>query len=89
MTFHQRGHVTVARSAQQIAFPVTGNASIHGHSQGRIVDAVSSSGYSCFSHPEICFGDQSKISLLATISCSLLWVASRQGLGRRADSQVC
>jgi len=41
------------------------------------------------SQPEICLGDQYKISLLATISCSLLWVASRHGLGRRADSQAC
>ena len=34
----------------------------------------SSSGYCVFSHPEICSGDQSRISLLATISRNLrLW----------------
>ena len=28
MTLHQRGHMTVARPAQQIAFPMTGNGAI-------------------------------------------------------------
>src|SRR6266436_1078732 len=41
-----------------------------------------------FSHPEICSGDQSNISLLATIFCNLTWIASKQRLGRKADSQA-
>src|SRR5580700_4373289 len=48
----------------------------------------SSLGNCHFSHPEICSGDQSCISLLATISRSVVSVASRHGLGRRADSQA-
>src|ERR1700688_2340691 len=39
--------------------------------------------------PEICSGDQSKISLLATISRNLRFMASKQRLGRRADCQAC
>jgi hypothetical protein len=39
-------------------------------------------------HFEICSGDQSRISLLATIVRSFLWRASRHGLGRRADFQA-
>ena len=38
---------------------------------------VSSSGYWIFSHPEICSGDQSNISLLATTFCNLTWIARR------------
>ena len=34
---------------------------------------LSSSGYWIFSYPKICSGDQSKISLLATIVCN--WIA--------------
>src|SRR6266852_5223780 len=49
---------------------------------------LSSSGYWIFSHPEICSGDQSNISLLATIFCNLTWIASKQRLGRKADSQA-
>jgi len=37
-----------------------------------------------FSQPEICSGDQSNSSLLATISCSFSWIARRQGFGRKA-----
>src|SRR6266702_1530192 len=44
-----------------------------------------SSGYWIFSHPEICSGDQSNISLLATTFCNLTWIASRHRLGRKAD----
>src|SRR6266566_507891 len=47
-----------------------------------------SSGYWIFSHPEICSGDQSNISLLATTFCNLTWIASRHRLGRKADSQA-
>ena len=47
-----------------------------------------SSGYSVFSHPEICSGDQSRISLLVTILCSFSWMARRHGLGRKADFQA-
>lgn len=50
---------------------------------------LSSSGYWIFSHPEICSGDQSKISLLATILCNLPWMARRRRLGRKADSDFC
>src|SRR6202795_1479320 len=49
---------------------------------------LSSWGYSVFNHPEICSGDQSNNSLLATISCSCSWRASRQGFGRNADFQA-
>jgi hypothetical protein len=42
-------------------------------------------GYRLFSHPEICSGDQSRISLLATIIRSFLCLASRQALGQRAS----
>jgi hypothetical protein len=49
---------------------------------------LSSSGYWIFSHPEICSGDQSKISLLATIFCSFSWMARRHRFGRKADSQA-
>ena len=41
-------------------------------------------GYRIFNHPEICSGDQSRISLLATIVRSFPWVAT---LGRRAASR--
>ncbi len=47
-----------------------------------------SSGYRIFSHPEICSGDQSRISLLATILCNLPLIARRHSLGREADSQA-
>src|ERR1700730_15721233 len=46
----------------------------------------SSLGYSVFSHPEICLGDQSKISLLVTTSRNLGCRARRHFLGRKADS---
>ena len=45
-------------------------------------------GYCLLSHPEICSGDQSRISLLATIKRSFLWLASRQAFGRRASFQA-
>src|SRR5258707_15712252 len=45
-------------------------------------------GYRIFNHPEICSGDQSRISLLATIVRSFPWVARRHVLGRKADSQA-
>src|ERR1700730_6839556 len=48
----------------------------------------SSLGYSVFSHPEICLGDQSKISLLVTTSRNLGCRARRHFLGRKADSQA-
>src|SRR5216684_5220708 len=44
-------------------------------------------GYRIFNHPEICSGDQSRISLLATIVRSFPWMARRHALGRRADSR--
>ena len=46
-------------------------------------------GYWIFSHPEICSGDQSRISLLATIVRNFSWMARRHTLGRRADFQAC
>src|SRR5208282_5283488 len=49
---------------------------------------LSSAGYWVFSHPEICSGDQSRISLLATSFRNFTWTARRQRLGRRADSQA-
>jgi len=49
---------------------------------------LSSSGYSVFSHPEICSGDHSRISLLATTSRDLRRRARRHFLGRKADSQA-
>ena len=49
---------------------------------------LSSSGYWIFSHPEICSGDQSRISLLATILCNFTCMARRHALGRKADSQA-
>src|SRR5664279_5036175 len=45
-------------------------------------------GYRIFNHPEICCGDQSRISLLATIVRSFTRVARQHTLGRRADSQA-
>ena len=45
-------------------------------------------GYRLFNHPEICSGDQSRMSLLATIIRSFLRRARRHGVGRRADSQA-
>src|SRR4029077_2091612 len=48
----------------------------------------SSLGYGVFSHPEICSGDQSKISLLVTTSRNLGCRARRHFLGRKADSQA-
>jgi len=45
-------------------------------------------GYRFFNHPEICSGDSSWISLLATIVRSFLRMQSRHGLGRRADFQA-
>ena len=41
-----------------------------------------------FNQPEICSGDQSRISLLITIVRSFLCLASRQVLGRRANFQA-
>jgi hypothetical protein len=49
---------------------------------------LSSSGYSVFSDPEICSGDHSRISLLATTSRNLRCRARRHFLGRKADSQA-
>src|SRR6266849_1259004 len=49
---------------------------------------LSSSGYRIFSHPETCSGDQSKISLLATMFCNSPLLARRHRLGRKADSQA-
>src|SRR5580700_2991319 len=49
---------------------------------------LSSLGYCRFSHPEICSGDQSCISLLATRVRSLSCRASRQTFGRKADCQA-
>ena len=43
-------------------------------------------GYRLFNQPEICSGDQSRISLLATIVRSLLCLASRQAFGRTAPA---
>jgi len=48
-----------------------------------------SSGNSCFSHPAICSGDQSRLSLRATITCNLGCTASRHGFGRRASFHAC
>jgi hypothetical protein len=45
-------------------------------------------GYRLFNQPEICSGDQSRISLPATIKRSFLRLASRQALGRSADLQA-
>src|SRR5260370_30584601 len=49
---------------------------------------LSSSGYWVFSQPEICCGDQSRISLLATIFRNFTWIERRHRLGRKADSQA-
>ncbi len=49
---------------------------------------LSFSGYRIFNHPEICSGDQSRLSLLATIVRNFPWLARRHVLGRRADSQA-
>src|SRR5580704_15986214 len=49
---------------------------------------LSSSGYWVFSQPEICFGDQSSISLLATMFRNFRWMERRQRLGRQADCQA-
>src|SRR5580704_5777249 len=49
---------------------------------------LSSSGYWVFSHPEICLGDQSRISLLATMFRNFRWMERRQRLGRKADCQA-
>ena len=49
---------------------------------------LSSSGYWIFSHPEICSGDQSRISLLATMFRNLRLTASRHFFGRKAESQA-
>jgi hypothetical protein len=46
---------------------------------------LSSSGYWVFSQPEICFGDQSRISLLATMFRNFRLMERRQRLGRKAD----
>jgi site-specific recombinase XerD len=53
-----------------------------------LIEILYGSGYRIFSHPETCSGDQSKISLLATIFCSFSWMARRQCLGRKADFQA-
>lgn len=49
---------------------------------------LSSSGNWIFSQPEICFGDQSSISLLATMFRNFRLLESRQRLGRKADCQA-
>src|SRR5580658_7770324 len=49
---------------------------------------LSSAGYWIFSHPEICCGDQSRISLLATSFRSFTWMARRHRLGRKAESRL-
>src|SRR5215510_3519354 len=49
---------------------------------------LSSSGYWVFSQPEICFGDQSSISLLATMFRNFRLIERRQRLGRKADCQL-
>ena len=49
---------------------------------------LSSSGYWVFSQPEICFGDQSIISLLATMFRNFRLMERRQRLGRKADCQA-
>src|SRR4030095_10168859 len=49
---------------------------------------LSSSGYWVFSQPEICFGDQSRISLLATTFRNFRLMERRQRLGRKADCQA-
>jgi hypothetical protein len=46
------------------------------------------SGYWVFSQPEICFGDQSRISLLATMFRNFRLMERRQRLGRKADCQA-
>src|SRR5467141_2540991 len=46
------------------------------------------SGYWVFNHPETCSGDQSRISLLATIFRNFTWMERRHRLGRKADSQA-
>jgi len=45
-------------------------------------------GYRLFGQPEICCGDQFRISLLATTIRSFLCLASRQALGRKPDFQA-
>src|SRR5260370_34476274 len=50
---------------------------------------LSSSGYCVFSHPEICSGDQSNTSLLATIFRNLRLLARRHLFGRSPDPQAC
>src|SRR5580704_19319721 len=47
-----------------------------------------STGYWVFSQSEICFGDQSRFSLLATMSRNFTLLESRQRLGRKADCQA-
>src|SRR5438445_13716289 len=49
---------------------------------------LSSLGYWVVSHPEICSGDQSNSSLLATMFRNLRVTARRHCLGRKADSQA-
>jgi hypothetical protein len=49
---------------------------------------LSSLGYRFFSHPEICSGDQSRISLLATMSRNLWLAPSRHLFGRKAEVQA-
>jgi hypothetical protein len=49
---------------------------------------LASSGYRVFSHPEICSGDQSRISLLATMLRNLRLTASQHFFGRKAESQA-
>jgi len=53
-----------------------------GHTHALII------GYWIFNHPEICSGDQSRISLLATMFRNFTWMERRQRLGRKADSQA-
>lgn len=49
----------------------------------------SSSGNCCSSHPEICSGDQLRLSFSATVLCNRRWTASRQGFGRHARTLAC
>jgi hypothetical protein len=49
---------------------------------------LGSAGYWVFSHPEICLGDQSKISLLATMFHNFRLTATRHFFSRKAESQA-
>jgi hypothetical protein len=51
-----------------------------GHAQALVIGILG------FQPSEICSGDQSRISLLATIFCNFTWMERRHRLGRKADS---